>query len=236
MSNVVWKNSERDWRQKTASFLKGGVAMAELEFERRLERLFMDSPELADAGAFAERVERRLDAGWTARRWLIGASGVVGGSIGAYQLMVSGTLPAGGDGGRFRALPVHQPQSPFHQHRLDHRDLQRRGCGVGENRRPGGAGGRQRGHGAAWPAQHRRRDAGDDDPAWAGSGARLVKRALVVVDHAVRDATRARRRQAYAGGRCPGHEGNRVPGGQDRGWARHMAGTDRATWCSAACR
>ena len=64
--------------------------MAELEFERRLERLFAEAPELADAGAFAERVERRLDAGWTARRWLIGAAGVVGGVIGASQLMVSG--------------------------------------------------------------------------------------------------------------------------------------------------
>src|ERR1700750_3068622 len=89
MSNVVWKNSERDWRRRTASFLKGGVAMVELDFERRLERLFADQPELADAGAFAERVERRLDAGWTARRWLIGAAGVVGGVIGASQLMVS---------------------------------------------------------------------------------------------------------------------------------------------------
>jgi hypothetical protein len=63
--------------------------MAELEFERRLERLFAESPELADAGAFAERVERRLDAGWTARRWLIGTAGVVGGVIGASQLMMS---------------------------------------------------------------------------------------------------------------------------------------------------
>ena len=63
--------------------------MAEVDFERRLERLFADGPELADAGAFAERVERRLDAGWTARRWLIGAAGVVGGVIGASQLMVS---------------------------------------------------------------------------------------------------------------------------------------------------
>jgi hypothetical protein len=63
--------------------------MVELDFERRLERLFADAPELADAGAFAERVERRLDAGWTARRWLIGAAGVVGGVIGASQLMVS---------------------------------------------------------------------------------------------------------------------------------------------------
>lgn len=63
--------------------------MAEIEFERRLERLFAEAPELADAGAFAHRVERRLDAGWTARRWLIGAAGVVGGVIGASQLMVS---------------------------------------------------------------------------------------------------------------------------------------------------
>ncbi len=63
--------------------------MAELDFERRLERLFADAPELADAGPFADRVERRLDAGWTARRWLIGAAGVVGGVIGASQLMVS---------------------------------------------------------------------------------------------------------------------------------------------------
>jgi len=63
--------------------------MAELDFERRLERLFGEAPELADAGAFADRVERRLDAGWTARRWLIGAAGLVGGVIGASQLMVS---------------------------------------------------------------------------------------------------------------------------------------------------
>ncbi|HLZ76369.1 hypothetical protein [Phenylobacterium sp.] len=63
--------------------------MAELDFERRLERLFADAPELADAGPFADRVERRLDAGWTARRWLIGAAGVIGGVIGASQLMVS---------------------------------------------------------------------------------------------------------------------------------------------------
>jgi hypothetical protein len=63
--------------------------MVELDFERRLERLFAEYPELPDAGVFAERVERRLDAGWTARRWLIGAAGVVGGVIGASQLMLS---------------------------------------------------------------------------------------------------------------------------------------------------
>ena len=63
--------------------------MADVEFERRLERLFGDAPEMPDAGGFAERIERRLNAGWTARRWLIGAAGVVGGVIGASQLMMS---------------------------------------------------------------------------------------------------------------------------------------------------
>ena len=63
--------------------------MAELDFERRLERLFGETTDLRDASAFAERVERRLDRGWTARRWLIGAAGVAGGVIGASQLLMS---------------------------------------------------------------------------------------------------------------------------------------------------
>ena len=63
--------------------------MAEIDFERRLERLFGDAPDLADATAFAQRVEQRLDRGWTARRWLIGAAGLAGGVIGASQLMMS---------------------------------------------------------------------------------------------------------------------------------------------------
>jgi len=63
--------------------------MAEVEFERRLERLFADAPELPDAAAFADRIERRLNAGWTARRWLIGAAGIAGGVIGASQLIMS---------------------------------------------------------------------------------------------------------------------------------------------------
>jgi hypothetical protein len=63
--------------------------MAEVDFERRLERLFSQSPELPDAHAFAERVERRLDRGWTARRLLIGAAGMTGGVIGASQLLMS---------------------------------------------------------------------------------------------------------------------------------------------------
>jgi hypothetical protein len=63
--------------------------MAEIEFERRLERLFADTPELSDAGAFADRVDRRLNTGWQTRRWLIGAAGVAGGVIGASQLIMS---------------------------------------------------------------------------------------------------------------------------------------------------
>ena len=63
--------------------------MDELDFERRLERYFGQAPQFSDAGAFAERVERRLDRGWATRRWLIGTAGVVGGVIGASQLLVS---------------------------------------------------------------------------------------------------------------------------------------------------
>lgn len=63
--------------------------MAELDFERRLERLFQEAPEAPDAAGFAERVERRLDRGWTARRWLIGAAGITGGLIGVSQLVLS---------------------------------------------------------------------------------------------------------------------------------------------------
>jgi hypothetical protein len=63
--------------------------MAEVDFERRLERLFAEAPELPDAAAFAERIEHRLATGWTARRWLIGAAGVAGGVIGVSQLIMS---------------------------------------------------------------------------------------------------------------------------------------------------
>ncbi len=63
--------------------------MAEADFERRLERLFSDAPELPDSQAFAERITRRLDRGWTARRWLIGVAGLAGGLIGASQLLAS---------------------------------------------------------------------------------------------------------------------------------------------------
>jgi hypothetical protein len=63
--------------------------MGEVDFERRLERLFADPPRFPDAEAFAMRVERRLDRGWTVRRTLIGAAGVAGGVVGASQLILS---------------------------------------------------------------------------------------------------------------------------------------------------
>lgn len=63
--------------------------MAEMEVERTIERLFARAPDLGDADAFAERVQRRLDRGWAARRALIGVAGLVGGVIGASQLIVS---------------------------------------------------------------------------------------------------------------------------------------------------
>jgi len=63
--------------------------MAELEFERRLERLFAEAPAFSDEKAFAVSVERKLDRGWTLRRWMIGAAGFTGGLIGASQIIMS---------------------------------------------------------------------------------------------------------------------------------------------------
>ena len=63
--------------------------MVEVDFERRLERLFADAPAFPDSEPFATRVERRLDRGWATRRVLIGVAGVAGGVIGASQLVLS---------------------------------------------------------------------------------------------------------------------------------------------------
>jgi hypothetical protein len=63
--------------------------MAELDFERRLERLFAEPPAFPDEKAFAMSVERKLDRGWSIRRWTIGAAGMVGGVVGASQLIMS---------------------------------------------------------------------------------------------------------------------------------------------------
>ena len=63
--------------------------MVEASFERRLERLFAESPELPDCARFAEGIENKLNRGWAARRWLIGIAGGVGGVVGASQLVAS---------------------------------------------------------------------------------------------------------------------------------------------------
>jgi hypothetical protein len=63
--------------------------MAELDFERRLERLFSDAPAFSDDEAFATSVQRKLNRGWNLRRWVIGAAGLAGGVIGASQLIMS---------------------------------------------------------------------------------------------------------------------------------------------------
>lgn len=97
--------------------------MAEMEVERTIERLFARAPECPDADLFAERVQKRLDRGWAARRVLIGAAGLVGGVIGASQLIMSnlfsraeaastesarvltsGVRQARGGGGRWRRI------------------------------------------------------------------------------------------------------------------------------------
>jgi len=62
------------------------------EFETRLDRLFTQSPPMADGDAFAERVEQRLRRGWTFRRVLIGGLGVLGGVIGVAQMAASGVI------------------------------------------------------------------------------------------------------------------------------------------------
>ena len=66
--------------------------MAEIDFERGLEKMFSQAPELPDAGDFAQRVGRRLDRGWATRRWMIGVAGVAGGLIGASQLVSANVI------------------------------------------------------------------------------------------------------------------------------------------------
>lgn len=68
--------------------------MAEIDFERRLERMFAEAPVAPDENAFAARVEGRLDRGWAARRAMIWVAGVAGGTIGATQLLMSNLRPS----------------------------------------------------------------------------------------------------------------------------------------------
>jgi hypothetical protein len=66
--------------------------MAELAFERQLDRLFAQTPTFGDADLFALRCNERLDRGWTARRVLIGGLGLAGGLIGGAQVIGSGLI------------------------------------------------------------------------------------------------------------------------------------------------
>jgi hypothetical protein len=66
--------------------------MSEKTFEMDLERQFSATPILPDADAFAVRVTARLDRGWTFRQLLIGGLGLIGGLIGAGQVLGSGLV------------------------------------------------------------------------------------------------------------------------------------------------
>jgi hypothetical protein len=60
--------------------------MAEVEFERRLHRLFAETPGFGDGTAFTLRLQDRLNRGWAWRRTLITATGVLGGAVAVLQL------------------------------------------------------------------------------------------------------------------------------------------------------
>lgn len=64
--------------------------MADVSFENRLLRMFDEPPALPDAERFAQGIEARLDRGWGRRQLMIWAFGVIGGLIGAVQVVGSG--------------------------------------------------------------------------------------------------------------------------------------------------
>ncbi|MDB5483931.1 MAG: hypothetical protein JWO83_4984 [Caulobacteraceae bacterium] len=66
--------------------------MSDKTFEMDLERQFAATPILPDSDTFALRVTARLDRGWTFRQLLIGGLGLIGGLIGAGQVLGSGLL------------------------------------------------------------------------------------------------------------------------------------------------
>jgi hypothetical protein len=66
--------------------------MSDKTFEMDLERQFAAAPILPDADLFATIVTARLDRGWTFRQLLIGGLGIVGGLIGAEQVLASGLI------------------------------------------------------------------------------------------------------------------------------------------------
>jgi hypothetical protein len=56
-------------------------------FDLQLQRLFAQTPPMPDAGAFAERLQRRLDRRWAIRRVMITLAGVAGALITLWQVM-----------------------------------------------------------------------------------------------------------------------------------------------------
>ena len=67
--------------------------MSDPSFEMRLHKLFSESPVCSDAPLFAAEVESRLSRGWALRRVLIGAAGIVGGSVAVIQVAAAGMGP-----------------------------------------------------------------------------------------------------------------------------------------------
>ena len=69
---------------------------------------------MADGDAFATRVEERLRAGWTFRRWLIGGLGVLGGVIGHVEGLSAQTSRLWNtDLHKLTALNLPLPVAPF---------------------------------------------------------------------------------------------------------------------------
>ena len=75
----------------------GSRRMSDFEFEARLERMFSQPPRVTDPAAFAAQVQGRLERGWTFRRVLLGAGGLLGGGVAASQAFGSGPLSRVGE-------------------------------------------------------------------------------------------------------------------------------------------
>ena len=63
--------------------------MAESDFEAQLDELFAAAPPLADADAFAGRLERQAERVLARRRWVLGGLGSAGGLIAVIALAQS---------------------------------------------------------------------------------------------------------------------------------------------------
>jgi hypothetical protein len=71
--------------------------VADLNFERELNRMFGEAPEFGDGHLFALKVDEKLQRGWTVRRLVIGGLGLVGGAVGGVQLLGGGLVARLGD-------------------------------------------------------------------------------------------------------------------------------------------